>query len=98
MKKENLYNLPIQFNQEEDWVVAHCPALELVSQGKDLDEARKNIAEVIDLYLEDLKTPEILEQALTELGWYKKADIVGPPETIASINFPIRFPTFSYSH
>jgi len=33
--------------------VAHCPSLGIASQGKDMDEAIKNIKEAVDLYLEE---------------------------------------------
>ena len=33
--------------------VAHCTSLGIASQGKDVDEAMKNIKEAIELYLEE---------------------------------------------
>ncbi|MEK6940732.1 MAG: type II toxin-antitoxin system HicB family antitoxin [Nanoarchaeota archaeon] len=33
--------------------VAHCPSLGIASQGRNTDEAMKNIKEAIELYLEE---------------------------------------------
>ncbi|HCJ67727.1 MAG TPA: type II toxin-antitoxin system HicB family antitoxin [Elusimicrobia bacterium] len=38
--------------KEEKWYVAHCLELEVVSQGKTIEEARKNLQEAVELYLE----------------------------------------------
>ncbi len=43
--------------------VAHCPSLGIASQGKDMDEAMKNIKEAIELYLEE--QPERYEELLS---------------------------------
>ena len=44
------------FTTEEIWkegnmYVAHCPELDVVSCGKDVEEARKNLLEVIEIHL-----------------------------------------------
>jgi len=46
IKKEKL-------SDESDVFVAHCPSLGIASQGKDIDEAIKNIKEAAELYLEE---------------------------------------------
>ena len=40
--------------------VAHCPELEIASQGKNVEMALENLREAIELYLEDedAKAPE----------------------------------------
>lgn len=43
--------------------VAHCPSLGIASQGKDVDEAMKNIKEAIGLYLEE--QPEKYEELVS---------------------------------
>lgn len=46
--------------KEGRWYVAHCPELEIASQGKSIESALKNLREAIELYLEDedAKVPE----------------------------------------
>lgn len=38
--------------KEESWYVAHCVELEVVSQGKTIEEAQANLREAVELYLE----------------------------------------------
>jgi len=47
---------------EDDFYVVECPSLEgCYTQGKTLDQALKNIKEVIQLILEEKQEQEILE-------------------------------------
>lgn len=39
-------------NKEEKWYVAHCVELDVVSQGKTIEEAQANLKEAVELYLE----------------------------------------------
>lgn len=39
--------------QEGKWYVAHCVELGVVSQGKTIEAAQKNLKEAVKLYLED---------------------------------------------
>jgi predicted RNase H-like HicB family nuclease len=41
-------------NKEGKWFVAHSAELGVVSQGKTVEEARKNLEEAVELYLEDM--------------------------------------------
>jgi len=38
--------------REENWYVAHCVELGVVSQGKTIEEAKSNLKEAVELYLE----------------------------------------------
>jgi len=40
-------------SKEGKWYVAHCPELEIASQGKSVESALENLREAIELYLED---------------------------------------------
>jgi len=46
-------SIDVVFFKEDDWFVAWAPEIDLSSCGKTLDEASKNMADAIDLYLED---------------------------------------------
>ena len=39
--------------KEGNMYVAYCPAIDVVSCGKDIEEARKNLLEVIEIELEE---------------------------------------------
>ena len=59
---------------EEIWkegnvYVAHCPELDVVSCGKDIDEARKNLLEVIEIHLEETAKLGTLKAFLEEAGY-----------------------------
>lgn len=41
------------------WFVALCPELDIVSQGKTVEQARKNITEAIELFLQTANPSEI---------------------------------------
>ncbi len=66
----------ITFHKEGKWYVAHCPQLGIASQGKNPEEAQKNIHEAIELYLEDIPQKE--------LSTYKEAPFVKTLEIIHS--------------
>lgn len=66
---ENKYFTDIVINKEKlsdgsPIFVAHCISLGIASQGKDIDEALKNIKEAIELYLED--QPDKYEELLSK--------------------------------
>lgn len=42
-------------NKEENWYVAHCVELDVVSQGKTIEEAQANLKEAVELYLENFE-------------------------------------------
>ncbi len=42
----------VSIQEEEKFFVARCPELKVTSQGESLAEARKNIEEAIELYIE----------------------------------------------
>ncbi len=47
------YKFTAIINKEKKWYVAHCLELGVVSQGKTIEEAQKNLKEAVELYLED---------------------------------------------
>ncbi len=66
---EKKYFMDIVINKEKlsdnsDIFVAHCPNLGIASQGKDTDEAIKNIKGAIELYLEE--QPERYEELVSD--------------------------------
>jgi predicted RNase H-like HicB family nuclease len=51
------YRFSPLITKENDWYVARCPELSVTSQGKDMESARANLREAIDLYLETWGAP-----------------------------------------
>jgi len=56
MKK---YWVSIIIEREDAWFVAFCPELDIASQGKTVEEAKSNIKEAIELYLQNADPSEI---------------------------------------
>lgn len=48
-----MQDFTIIFNKEDKYYVATCVELGVVSQGKTIEEARENVKEAIELYLEE---------------------------------------------
>lgn len=49
--------------KEEKWYVAHCVELGVVSQGKTTEEARANLKEAVELYLESFEAEDLPESS-----------------------------------
>ena len=49
--------LTAALHQEEDWFIAQCLEVDVASQGHTIDEALANLAEAVELYLEDVDDP-----------------------------------------
>ena len=47
--------------KEEKWYVSHCVELGVVSQGKTIEEAKANLKEAVELYLESFGTEDLPE-------------------------------------
>lgn len=45
--------------KEENWYVAHCVELGVVSQGKTIEEAKLNLHEATELYVESILSDEL---------------------------------------
>jgi predicted RNase H-like HicB family nuclease len=52
------YRFSVLITKEDDLYVARCPELSVTSQGSDVEDARTNLREAIELYLETWGAPE----------------------------------------
>jgi predicted RNase H-like HicB family nuclease len=53
--------------REGDGYVSLCPELDIASQGDTVDEARKNLIEAIELFLESASPEEIKDRLHNEV-------------------------------
>lgn len=60
--------LPVVFCNGGKWVQAWCPIVDVASQGRNFEEARKNIEEALDMYFEDKDTPKPTLKSLLSLS------------------------------
>lgn len=62
--------------KEEDWYVAHCVELGVVSQGRTIEGAQANLKEAVELYLESFGSEDLPESA-AEVVFYPFEVAVG---------------------
>ncbi|HEV2992350.1 MAG TPA: type II toxin-antitoxin system HicB family antitoxin [Candidatus Angelobacter sp.] len=55
--------------QEDGWYIAHCPPLDITTQGRTEKATRENLIEATELFVVSCFERGTLEQALRELGW-----------------------------
>jgi predicted RNase H-like HicB family nuclease len=60
----------VKRDARDRWVTG-CPALDLFSQGKTAEEAKRYLEEAISLWVEDCIDRGTLDQALQEVGFHK---------------------------
>jgi len=53
--------------KEGDMYVALCPELDVASQGSTIEEAKANLKEAVELFLESADSEEIKQRLHTEL-------------------------------
>jgi predicted RNase H-like HicB family nuclease len=54
--------------REDDGFVALCPELAVASQGATIEEARRNLQEAVELFLETADPSEIAERLHSEVN------------------------------
>jgi predicted RNase H-like HicB family nuclease len=52
------YRFSALITKENGWYVARCPELNVTSQGQNVEDARANLTEAMELYLETWGLPE----------------------------------------
>ena len=57
-----------RIKRQGGWFIAHCPPLDLTTQGKTLEEAKNNLIEASQLFIISCLERGTLDRALKELG------------------------------
>jgi predicted RNase H-like HicB family nuclease len=75
------------------WFIAYCPPLDLSTQGKSENEAKKNLIEASQLFIISCLERGTLDQALKELGFVPvHGKQAGEPMPVGSFQFPVPIP------
>ena len=87
--------IPVIFIEENNQITAHCPVLDIATCGDNIDEVKKNFAELVYIFFEELCNMGTLEDVLLEYGWKKV--IKGPyrwepPKILGSTTENIQVP------
>ena len=53
--------------RENDGFVALCPELDIASQGETIDEARSNLQEALELFMETASADEVAKRLTAEI-------------------------------
>ena len=61
------YNFTVIIEREDDMYVSLCPELDLASQGKSIEEARDNLKEAVELFLETASESERKQRMHSEV-------------------------------
>lgn len=67
--QNNMMPVEVRFIPEGNIWVAQCESLGVMTQGNSFDEAQKNLAEALLLFLESCLRRGVLEQVLQEAGY-----------------------------
>lgn len=70
-------NFTAIIEKEGNMYVALCPELEIASQGSTVEEARQNLKEAIELFLEEASPSEVQERLHSELFITQLEVVVG---------------------
>jgi len=70
------FRLTEELWKEGNMYVSYCPELDIASCGETVDQAKKNLKEVILINLEEAKKMGTLDQLLQEAGFDKAEDIL----------------------
>ena len=65
--------------------MARCPELDFVAQGRDREEARRNLLEVVEIQLEEMAAQGTLDDYLAECGFTQESDGVAPGIELISV-------------
>jgi predicted RNase H-like HicB family nuclease len=61
--------LPVKLTPRKKWVLASCPILDVHSQGKTAEAAKKNLAEALSLFFISCFERGTLDTALKQCGF-----------------------------
>jgi predicted RNase H-like HicB family nuclease len=64
-----VFRLPAVLAQDEDWVIATCPPLDVASQGRSPDEARANLVDALTAFLLSCLERQTLDTVLRAAGF-----------------------------
>jgi predicted RNase H-like HicB family nuclease len=67
MKRKSKFSLTAVIQRSEKYFVALCPEMDVVSQGKTVEEARNNIAEAVELFLKTASPAELKQRLHREI-------------------------------
>ncbi len=68
--------------QEGNMYTSYCPELDVASCGRTVAEARKNLLEAIDIFIEETSEMGTLHELLEEAGFESSAGVIRTPRNL----------------
>lgn len=78
--------ITIEIWRESKFYIARSPELDMVAQGNSLEEAKKNLIEVIEIQLEEMREMGTLNEFLMENGYISKNNLMESEKEIFSFD------------
>jgi predicted RNase H-like HicB family nuclease len=72
----------LNYGRRGKWCIAKVPELDFVAQGKTVEEAKKNLQEVINIQFAEMREMGTLDEYLAECGFVIKDENVEPENEI----------------
>ena len=73
------FKLPVSIFKEGKYFIAHSPALDLSTSGRDYEEVKRRFNEVVEIFFQELIQKKTLNEVLKNLGWQKIRGQWRPP-------------------
>jgi len=86
------FKLPVSILREGKKYVAHTPALDLSTSGKNYEEVKKRFSEIVNIFFEELIRKGTLEEVLRDSGWRRIQAKWNPPVVISQESQTVRVP------
>lgn len=78
--------ITIEIWRERKLYIARSPELDIVAQGNSLEEAKKNLIEVIEIQFEEMRELGTLNEFLMENGYVSKNNLMESEKEIFSFD------------
>ena len=90
------FRLPAKIRKKGKWYVSSCASLDVHSQGHTREEARQNLIDALDFFLESCFERGTLEEVLRDAGFvpggaYRRAKRRRPLKDEESVKVPLPF-------
>jgi predicted RNase H-like HicB family nuclease len=63
------FQIPVEIKQKGKWFIANCPVLDVVTQGKTLEQAKHNLGEALSLFLFSCYERGTLDSVMRNCGF-----------------------------
>ncbi len=70
--------MTIEIWEKGSWYIAKCPELDFISQGRSVEEAKRNLIEVVEIQFKEMTEMGTLDEYLQECGYTFEDDVAVP--------------------